>query len=349
LNVSRENITVIAGMILAFLALTLSNTYIPQPYGQTVGGVLYIICLLGSVIGSQIWMEYSAAQHPCLHVIVRPQNEELWLYVAEGTRTRKLGDGKFSQEIPLSQGVKPSNYGVTIKKVVISHVNDWSKRVHFKPGKARFFDYEVSHPLVETIEVYQTNAGKTGIDHADPVPTYVLHSASLDYYTKVPALAVPLVGGGTALEVVSKDSQIATIQPLKDQLAEERRKAFYWHQQVLDLEDRLEEQKAETRGLLGAKGGVRDYAIEYVLTLLQAHGDLMKVKQALMGNKMWTLTKWAAVAIISVVAIFYHWNNPQYVRGFSEWMQSPNNQLVFLVALGITMAAVYYIMKRGRR
>ena len=58
----------------------------------------------------------------------------------------------------------------------------WSKLINFRPGRSRYFDYEVNHPQTEQLILYEMMQECVDVDHFQEIPTYWLRDASGHYH-----------------------------------------------------------------------------------------------------------------------------------------------------------------------
>ena len=175
-----ENGLVIGLMVLGMIVLQLCATYIPPPFGGYIGMALYLILSVGGIFFVNVAAQLSAAPHPYLKTIVRPDNKELHVFVDKDlTFDRPLGNGIHELHVKTVLPVKYKDYG-KVKEIIILHRGRWSDHIYFRPGTAVWRGIFVKHGMVEVLEVTQAQTATTAIDHGSPIPIFQLLMGSKD-------------------------------------------------------------------------------------------------------------------------------------------------------------------------
>jgi len=290
--------------------------------------------------------QLSAAPHPYLKTIVRPDNKELHVFVDKDlTFDRPLGNGIHELHVKTVLPVKYKDYG-KVKEIIILHRGRWSDHIYFRPGTAVWRGIFVKHGMVEVLEVTQAQTATTAIDHGSPIPIFQLLMGSKDRMLTSAITSVSANHGKLEAELKTLRERLSELEMENAKL---RRDAIEHQQRALALEEITTQKTAETAGLLEAKVGIKEHAYETFLGLLNAFGRFDKAVEAL-GGRRWrlTFTKWVALTIIAVVFIVYLWANPQAAAAIQLWLMNPWNFMLVVIALVVILAIILYSGKRKR-
>ncbi len=338
LDMHMQDFFMIIILFLSFGWMIASAKLIPPPAGEAVGQAGYFVIIFVGLFGTDIYIRERVNKYPHLELTIRPNNNRVHLFLASGT-TKVIGKNFFSATLTLAFPTIILDYG-KVRTVIIHYHGDWSKRIHFTPGFAKYYGYYVSHPQTEMIEVYQVSNASTVIDHGEPTPVFFLHSASQDYYQKDSM--------SDKMLCLYSPENVPEREELQRTNAELRRSSSAWQQRALALEEINIQKTAETRGLLEAKGGMKDLAYEYMLTLYQAAGSIEAALKHIRGPKFGGFSKYVMYTVIFAIGIVYLWYNPQVAEGLQQWLMSPVNSLIFLVIMVVAAVVVWKWKGVGR-
>ncbi len=223
-----------------------------------------------------------------------------------------------------------------VKRIELHHDGKWSERVKFRRGMCVWSGFSVPHPQTEIVEVFQVPKASTMMDHGEPVPVFVLKSASMDYYYG----RVGTSASEDYLEQVGQDVR----RTIRDQMAEAERQKSEWHMRAIAAEEVIEQQKAEIKGLLEAKTGLKELAYEYMLTIFLACGSIEKALAHLRGpllNK--DMIKYIALTVLGLAGVALVWANPDILTMLAS------NVLVLLAVILIAGAVIVLLLQRRRK
>jgi len=336
-----EDIFMLSLIFASFLSLTLCSTYIPPPYGQMVGTFLYLAIILGGVIFSDVYARYVSSQYPYLQIIVRPSNKTIHAFVdKDQTLDRKIAENTYTLHLRLASPVRYEDYG-RVKELIIHHKGKLADKLYFRPGWCVWKGIRTRHPQTEIIEVLQVEKATTSIDHGEPIPVFYLVHGSKDVST----YQAPVIAGNPAS--IDVNEYMRRISALEAELAKVRRDAVEWQQRALAAEEIIGQQRAETAGLLEAKTGIKEHALELMLGFRLACASFDRAIESLRGGRVrFTFTKWVALTIIAVAFIVYLWANPNVAQEIALWLRSPINSIIVLAAVVVIIAVLF---ARGRR
>jgi len=192
----RSDVYGIAWILILYLWLILSRIFLTGIYENVAGIAGLFIIVVGMFIQDYIFM-YRTMPYPYLRAVVRPSGQILHLFIKERKETIPTPDTR-SQNIKLTWPVKMDFYG-KVSEIVINHRGRWQDRVQFRPGKARYRGWTVNHSNTEQVILYEQSRGSFDVDHAEPIPVFVLAEASGDYYLNMPRTVltpIPRTPGG---------------------------------------------------------------------------------------------------------------------------------------------------------
>ena len=341
-----ENGLVIGLMVLGMVVLQLCATYIPPPFGSYIGMALYLILSVGGIFFVNVAAQLSAAPHPYMEIIVRPENKKLHAFIDKDLSFGKqLGNGWCESHFKTVLPVKYKDYG-KVKEIAILHKGKFSDHVYFRPGTAVWRGIFVNHPAVEVLEVTQAQTATTAIDHGAPIPIFQLLMGSKD---RMLTSAITSVGANPGKLEAELKTLRERLSELEMENAKLRRDAIEHQQRALALEEITTQKTAETAGLLEAKVGIKEHAYETFLGLLNAFGRFDKAVEAL-GGRRWrfTFTKWVALTLIAVVCSDDLWANPQAAAGIQLWLMNPWNFMLVVIALVAILAIILYMGKKKK-
>jgi hypothetical protein len=131
----------------------------------------------------------------------------------------------------------------------------------------------------------------------------------------------------------------------ESQLNETIRSRNEWQQRAHSLEIINQEQRAEGRGVIEGKGGVKELAIEMLLTVYEYCHSIDKGLAYLRGRGMEWISKYVFFFlgfVVLVVLLYYH---PEFITGFQEWL---NNPLTLAVIGAVAIVAILIILRIRR-
>lgn len=322
----------------SFLSLMLCTTYVPSPYGQWLGTFLYLFIILGGVMFSDVYARYVSSQFPYLEIIVRPTNKRLHVFIdKDETLDRKIGENTYVLQLKTATPVRYEDYG-KVKNIIIHHTGRLTEKLYFRPGWCTWRGLRTRHPQTEILEVMQVPNASTSIDHGEAYPVFYLLHGSKDAGQRTPVLVASR--NPADLDMHQKMAELET------ELAKARRDAVEWQQRALAAEEIIGQQRAETAGLLEAKTGIKEHALELMLGFRQATASFDRAIETLRGRRPFTFTKWVALTIICIASIVFLWANPQIVQEMSLWFREPLNTLLVLVVVIVVVAGLFYKGKR---
>jgi len=338
--VERSDLLVFVWFFLAFLVLQATVAALPDPWGKRIGAILYFAVMIGGLFLQDIILREIISKYPYIKAVVRPYNEVVHLYIKGFPQPGKKVWGKgYATELALAFGVKFKKipgFHDKIRRVVITHHDEWNNRIRFQPGKAVFAGIQLDHPQVEVVELYPVESGQIAIDRAESIPVFHLHSASQDYYRETEQKAIE--GRPAHVEV-----SIEMLRRLQSEVVEAKRKAAFWQQQALAYEAVIEQQKAEERGIIKSQGEVERLSVEHLLTIYQAQGSIQKALKAMQGSRFQVgLSKLVVSLILGILAILYLWANPDVAQSLVQGVFSPVGLLVIVVLV----VGAYYLYNR---
>jgi hypothetical protein len=336
-------------MLGVFALVSLLNQIIPAPLNQQIGGLVFLFGSIGGLVGLEASYILRTSQYPHLLMVIRPENEKVELFVdVPQSRKQRRGENLWSTTLVLKFPRTIKAYGdAKIKQLRLIHEYEYEQRVQFRPGSASLDDYDFNHPQTEYIEVVQLPGKQTSIDRAEVIPEFKLLTARNDYRLHLNSTISPPGKTVTGTTVEQKDLAVK-VNELEMNLAQSRNDANYWHQQAISTEQLVELKSVETSGLLDQKGGIKEYAIEYVLTLLTAMGKIDKVADYLRGSSWQRWGKEVFAAIVLVFFIFVVWQNPQWLNGVYLWANNPQNQITIALIVVVTAILGIYVVTRRR-
>jgi hypothetical protein len=352
-----EDILMLAIIFGGFGILFLSDFIFPPAYAKPLGGALFFFIVITGTMGIDLYAREVANPYPYIEMIVRPYNKKLHLFIEQDQSYGRLIDKErdfHELHLKLAFPVNYLDYG-KVREVVIHHQGKWSERVRFRPGTAVWRGLRISHPMTEVIEVVQIEGASTSIDHGEPIPIFFLRSGSkdVDYYKTmtrsmpyIPANLKRMTDGGFSSDAKIMELQ-AQINDLQAKNIALQREVMEWRQRALEYEEVSAQKTAEIRGLLAAKGGIKDAALEYLLTIYEAAGRIERAIKMLRGERGFRFDKWIALTILGLATIAYFYFNPQAGTTLYYWLSNPLNALIFAAIVIFTVSAIVYYGRRG--
>ncbi len=325
-------------LMLSFAWLVIIGAVLPE-YASVAGPVGYFAIIFGGLFGTEIAIREYVNSYPYLRILVRPDNESIHAFLSPPGATRRLGPNRYATTLDLRF---PISFGEFkgVKRMELHHEREWSKRVKFRRGMCVWSGFSVPHPQTEIVEVFQVPKASVMMDHGEPVPVLILRSGSMDYYhgRPGPSLAEPLTEDYRAQVERERTALLA------EQFAEATRQKSEWHQRAIAAEEAIEQQKAEIKGLLEAKSGLKELAYEYMLTIYQAMGSIEKALAHMRGtvlNK--EIVKWIALTILGLAVVALVWANPDIVAVLAS------NVLVLVAVIVVAGVAAYLLLQRRKK
>lgn len=320
-------------MVLSFVWLIGIQSVLPQ-YAGVLGPVGYLMIIFFGIFGVNLIVREHVNSFPYIDIHVRPSNDHYHAFLEPPGDTRKIAPNQYVTTLNLRFPIDFE--GDMVDRIELHHTGRWSDRIRFNRGYCVYGGLSVPHPQTEEIEVSIMPKTSSMIDHDTVVPIFILRSASLDYY-KTGELDVE--------ELHTSDDLKNRIKTLTAQLAEAYRRIAEWHQRAVSAEEKIDQQKAEIRGLMSAKSGLRELAYEYMLTIYQACGSIEKALAHLKGQTLTDkMLKYAMITIIGVAALGWMWYNPDAVTTLA----ANTLFLVTLLIVAIVGGIVFFYM-RGRK
>ncbi len=331
---SRMQDTLMIGILmLSFAWLILVGAILPE-YASVVGPVGYFVIIFGGLFGTEIAIREYVNSYPYLRILVRPENDWLHAFLSPGG-SKRIGPNKYTTTLNLRFPVKLEEYGA-VKRIELHHEGKWSERVKFSRGMCVWSGFSVPHPQTEIIEVFQVPKASAMMDHGEPVPVFVLKGASMDFYYGRPSSAAP--------EAYAVKVDRERLDTLTAQMAEAERQKSEWHTRAISAEEVIDQQKAEIKGLLEAKAGVKDRAYEYMLTIYQLVGSIEESLTQMKGTT-WNkaLVKYIAMTVLGLSVVGLIWANPEILTVLAS------NVLVVLAVIVVAGAIIVYATRRKGR
>ncbi len=326
-----QDAMMIGVLMLSFVWLVLIGAILPE-YANILGPVGYFGIIFGGLFGTEIAIREYVNSYPYLRMLVRPDNEWVHAFLSPPGNPRRIGPNQYTMTIDLRFPIRFGEYE-SVKRIELHHDGRWSERIKFRRGMCVWSGFSVPHPQTEIVEVYQTNVM---MDHGEPVPVFVLASASLDYHHGRPR--------GSTVEDFDSWVERRDRETLKEQLAEAVRQKAEWHMKAIAAEEEIEQQKAEIKGLLEAKTGTKELAYEYMLTIYQAYGNLHKALAHLRGpilNR--DLIRYVALTILGLAGVALVWANPDILTMLAS------NVLVLVAVIVVAGAVIVLLLQRRRK
>jgi hypothetical protein len=352
-----QDILVLTFVFGSFGALILCSHFIPPPYGQWLGMFFYVFIVLGGFIFTDVWARYASAEYPYLEVIVRPSNKRLHLFVSKDEsydqRIRGTTDS-YVLHIKTAYPIKYEDYG-KVREFIICHRGALKDKVYFRPGWAVWKGLPTKHPQCDIIEVVQVSKATTSVDHGTPIPVFYMLHGSKDAANPIlhaPAMVVSVGGPQIANQNQASPDALAELQrqvaELQVELNKVRRDAIEWQQRALAYEEIVEQQRAETSGLMEAKTGIKEHALELMLGFRQSCASFDRAIEALRGRGHFSFTKWVAITVIAGLVIAYLWANPEAAYALRNWFSQPLNTIIAAIVV-IAIVGIIIGAERRRR
>ena len=173
---------IVAMVVWSIIHKMFLTSYIDDVTAQQIG----LVILIAPMFILEIAIQHITGKYPYIRAIVRPSNKVLRFYIKE--KQRIPGEGSYdTMRIKTGWPVKPQHHDKTdLLRIVYKGV--WSDLITFRPGRSRYFDYEVNHPQTEQIILYEMMRECVDVDHFLEVPTYFLRDATGHYndFMKLP-------------------------------------------------------------------------------------------------------------------------------------------------------------------
>jgi len=330
--------------VLYIYLIVISNLVPAGPVQKTLQLAGVLLLVFGMVI-TDFAIRERVNKYPYIRARVEPSGEILRIFV-EDMRDRQVSETLWSLEIKPKWAV-PLKGGEKVKKIIINHEYPIHERIHFRPGKAMWFGYQIDHPQTEFLVLYEY-PGIQDVNHAERVPVYWLQHASQDYY--LPSVPLTKMIKETNpiehLPVVSKLYKI--IDRLKAELAQARRSALAWHEKAVELEERVSQQKTEIEALLEEKSNFTEAVVERLMSLL---ADCQTIENAIkrikgVGWKAFTFSKWLAITLISLGALVVLYAMRDMLGGIGVWLSNPVNMIFAFMVTGLFCLVLYLVLIR---
>ena len=371
----KEDLIGMIGMACLMGYMWVIDKFFPpgHPYRDPLGllGMGLIFAYYG---GFEVAVRLTVQKYPFIRVIVRPENRVFYLYIAKSDKLRgevsiqsqQIDENLYATLVNLAFPIEFFEFG-KVRKISIVHTRSWRDRILFTPGRAVFWGYGVPHPHTCTIVCYRIGESPFDVEYGEPVPMLYLREAPGDYKPIARAM-VSMIGGEEVVEVeepveeeaegsriVGEVSASILIENLKNRireltiaLAEKERRASYWHRRAVQSEELLTQLRSEMEGYKKAKGEVPLLAREMFLRYLHIYGSVEKAFKALSqpAAKSILFSKWITLPLLIVCGFGYLYIHPEIVDRFLDWLVLPQNQIVFIIALGIICIAIYKLLKK---
>jgi len=177
-----------------------------------------IFLLIGPIFILEIYFKHVTSSWPYVRAIVRPHNRVLRFYIKEMEEI--LGERYNTMRIEVAWPVK-SYYHGKVNELKIIYEGRWNRRVKFRPGASRLYEYEVGHPQVEQVILYELLEGTLDYDHTREIPNYLLVNASgdygeamimLDYYVEPENVETDFFNLEDLIELATKTEEVIPIE-----------------------------------------------------------------------------------------------------------------------------------------
>jgi len=190
--VSKSELYMLGWVSLLYTWLIISKVFLPEKW-QNLGGIAgFLLIVFGMFLQDYIYM-YQTMPYPYIRAIIRPSNKVLHLFV-KGLQEVSTIRGTSSIRLTLAWPVKMAFYGKVQELVVNLEWGSWQERVKFHPGRALFMGWGIKHAQTEQVVLYEPRKTSFDLDHADPIPVFILANASGDYYVNMPRNITSEVG-----------------------------------------------------------------------------------------------------------------------------------------------------------
>jgi len=332
--------TTIIGLILgsSMLALISCTLLLPRPLSVIVGGVLYLGIIVGGFGFGQLYVRDKYIQHPMVQLVLRPTNFKMNLFFRSG-RSRPLKNGTSAMFLDLTWPKKILDFPDKQEQVAIIYPGQWQKdHVNYHGLDIDVAGFSFTHPNADLLVVKQFDKNKASLDHGIYVPVFKLISGSK---TDVPISDTESVDLKTVTDPVIK----LKIANLQDELQNTKSRADEATSENHRLEEVVHQQERQIDGLMRGKGGIKEFSIEYLTTIIDAVGSLKGALKNIKGTSISDYFKYILIGFAVLLIILYLNYNPSVVDGIIRTM---NNPLV-VIAIALVAVAVIILALRWRR
>lgn len=333
--------------IFVLIAVLVLMRIAPPAYRDVLfwGGMVSAIVF---VVGTEYLFRITASKFLYIQGIVRPTGEMLHMFIKEpmdGIHSREIDRVNHIYETPLTLGenLRLRKY-LGVRQVVLEHVLTWEKRFIALPGRAMFRGYSVEHPRTAKMILWTPKEGQTIIDHAEPIPVFMVAEAPRDYYLATDPVIVE--SPGTDLQAVEKGS--VDVQTVRNQLDSEKiknreleRQNFTLQRNIIRIEGMLKQIKNEFRGALSRTRDTAKLVLEELLTVASAHSEIEEAVNEYRKRPWITITIGLALLVLGIFGIYEYGYNQDFRAGIQQ------NEAVIIV---LAVCAVFIVMfMYGRR
>jgi len=330
--ISKSDLYDFIPIVLFFAFSVIVMPFVPQEYKFIVNVVGMGLCFM-SVVVLQEMLEWQAASYTHINMLCRPSGVELDLFV-DRIETKEIAPNVFSTRMILGEKAKHPIYG-ELEYVILNHRLTWEDRMLFTKGQAVYKGCIIDHPKSAQITVYEPYMGKADMDHTSSVPVFWLKEAPRDY---------DLPENVDVIESFDEEKLRREIRELKMENTELKRRALYWHQEAIRLEEVNMQLKNELHGVLSSKSDQKQAIVEQLLTALEAHTKISKAVKMFTGRSF-TFNKTMAYLFLGLACLgLVAWK----FEDITLWLSNPTNQF-FIIIFGVVCLAVIYVVKAGNK
>lgn len=293
-----------------------------------IQGTGFAVLFAGVLI--QTWLfQLMTQSYQYIRAELLPSKKILHLFVKRMT-SKRTTKHNWSTEMELNWPVKHPYYG-KLDRIIVHHKFPREKRFNFDHGICMFHGYEVDHPRVEHVILYEYPRGSYDLDHSNPVPTFKLKLASNDYF----------------LPAVKEQSNpgVLKVAQLEHSLNERTREAMDYKQKFIREEERSKHIQNELSGILK---GEMDFDSAVTERMLAIRRQQLRIENAIRNRTPSISLGMAVVALIAIIiATFVIVVNPNnVVTGLGDWI-TMNPALTGIFAL-MACLLIYFVIRRGR-
>lgn len=337
-------------MIAGFAAIGQLRPFIPLGM-EWINFVLFMGVMFGGIAALNYMFTMRTAPYPYLRTCIRPMNEIVNLfYDIPQLECRHLIGNWYNTTIKVQFPQKINDFGdVNPNTIKFVHEYSWEDRIKLRRGTACLDDFDFEHGQTDEIEVVALPGKQMSLKLGEVIPEYKIISARNDYRLNFSGSTASVftptmnkLGASPTCENCAKVTELTT------NLSQALNDANDSHQKYVGLRQLVELKTVETAGLMDQKGGIKDFSIEYVLTLLSALGTFQKVKDYLMGSMFNRVGKWVVFGAVAAFAIFVVWQNPQWFNGVYLWASNPQNQIMMgLIVVALVVVSYWALSRRS--
>ncbi len=346
MNEHGSEIILIFALMGSFSVALTAMTYIPAPYGNVVGGVLYFTVLL-LVFGLGKWstqLKYSP--YPHYHCIVLPELDEFDIFANPENTTYKINNGgesgtiKFNLQFPQQvMRLGKKNY------VIIHYKGKWFERTLLRARLISISGFAFTHPQSTIIILKPVPNGGLFVDHGEEWPCFELVTGNRDKEQTYDLYAqTEIKRQGDSIQSLTPQIQQKLVS-LEAENTDLRNRNQEIQQKNNFFEEYIRQQRATLRGVLEGAANLKAAALELIHPMYMAEITLDRLHKRLQGNKMEGIWPWIAVIVGAVLVTAYLAYHPEVITVIHETLNNP----LWIAGLVIAFIAAFYIVWRWRK